>query len=856
MRRSHRTWLAFLRLVLAFVALCLALAQLEVAQRLLQDQTIGLPSPFWRRDPLPPASRIPFLGISVDPAQLTAAEQSALFQELAAAGFGWVRVRVDWNRVEPSPRNFDWEDVDLTLQAIQEANLIPVLLLDGSPSWARAPADRARPTGRFAPPASAAAFARFARSVANRYGDEVRYYQIWDEPNIAPHWGTRHIEPVNYARMLKAASAAIRDSDEGAYIIMASLAPTADRGHLAQDEVYFLKRVYAAGAAPYFDAVAIQPFGFAYPPDDIAVDRTVLNFRRTLLIRQTMLEAGDGETPIWLMRFGWDRMPESPWKSVSAENQRTFTLAALEMAYQQWPWVAAMGWPAATLPQNDPDAGFDLSPELLETFHTASTTFLAQRRPTRTTVPSLSLWTPLALWTLASLVVIWRGLAAARLLPWGKWLAWWAARPAWQQGFAWAVLLTLYYFAVWPPLLLLYAIIAALGFWAQPRLGLALALLLLPFYDYHKEFDWLGHHWYIPPTQAALLCLLPAAWRNRPRSLPRDPWQLVALGWLAVMILASTGVWNWQAYWIGMINLVVVPLFIYLLIRAWAITPQQSQAFGVALAAGGILIAGIGLVDWLRGDGTHADGMLRLTGLGFSSNHTALYLIRTLAVTVGIALAANGTTRWLWWLWSLMVGVALLLTGSRGAILLGIPAGALFFFSRQNLPLPSQRRMVAAGIVMGLGVGIMGWMWQDRLGNIGTMFARWDGWVVALDLWLDNFLFGVGPDGFWWSAPGHIPLNNNADPNMRHPHLIWLELATSGGLLALVWLAATASLIYRWVRARNHNLSWLQVGLLTGLIGSVAHAQVDAFQALSELAGWNWAALALLIALDNEKEQV
>ena len=47
------------------------------------------------------------------------------------------------------------------------------------------------------------------KAFAARYGDQVRFYQIWDEPNVAPHWGNRLIEPVAYAQLLKAASAAM-----------------------------------------------------------------------------------------------------------------------------------------------------------------------------------------------------------------------------------------------------------------------------------------------------------------------------------------------------------------------------------------------------------------------------------------------------------------------------------------------------------------------------------------------------------------------------------------------------------------------------------------------------------------------
>jgi O-antigen ligase len=730
-----------------------------------------------------------------------------------------------------------------------------MLLLDGSPEWARAPSDRLRPIGRYAPPANPASFARFARRVAERYGDQVRYYQIWDEPNIAPHWGSRHIEPVNYARLLKAASTAIRDTDAGAYILAASLAPTEDRGHLALDEGYFLNRLYAAGAAPYFDAVAIQPFGFGNRPDDADVDRRALNFRRTLLIRQVMLDAGDGDTPLWLLSFGWNRALTSPWRSVTPENQAAFTLDALEMAYRRWPWVAAMGWPAATLPPDHALAGFALTPELAGIFHTASTELLTERRAQRTPTPPLSLWTAVALWWLAILALIWRAGAAARQLPWARWRAAWIARPAWQQAVCWLLLLFVYYLAVWPPLLLLCALIASLGFLAQPRFGLTLALLFLPFYDYHKEFDWLGQRWLLPPTQAVLLCLVPSIWCHRPYAIPRDRWLGLALAWPAIMLLAAGGVWNWQAYTIGMLNLVIIPLSLFLLVRAWATTPQDSRAFVVALAAGGIFITEIGLFDWLQGNGTFADGMRRLTGIGFSSNHTALYLIRTVAITLGLMLASRGRTSAFWAFWSALITVALFLTGSRGAILLGIPAGALFVFSRQNLPLPDQRRLLGLSLVVGIALAVLAWMWRDRLANLGTMVARLDGWIVALALWRDHFLFGVGPDGFWWSFPAEMWLSSDADPNLRHPHNIWLELATSGGLSALIWLGAAGVLLYRWVRARQNALTWVQIGLLTALIAGFAHAQVDAFQALSELAGWNWAALALLLAPHDASEQ-
>ena len=241
----------------------------------------------------------PFLGITVALEQYNdPRERQEALRRLRRAGFGWVRQRVDWRRIEPQPSAFKWEWDDCVLDEIAAAGLVPVVVLDGSPAWAREGKDRAPQDNRLAPPATAETYARFAAAFADRYQATVRFYQIWDEPNIAPHWGNRLIDPVGYGRLLRAAALAVRAADPDAVILAAALAPTQDRGHTAIDEGYFLQRLYAAGAAPYFDAVLVQPFGFRTGPDDLRSRSEVLNFRRVAWVRRVMVAAGDGQTPV------------------------------------------------------------------------------------------------------------------------------------------------------------------------------------------------------------------------------------------------------------------------------------------------------------------------------------------------------------------------------------------------------------------------------------------------------------------------------------------------------------------------------------------------------------------------------
>ncbi len=855
-------------------------------------------SPLWLQParstfhPLPHAphprldSTLPFLGVTIALEQYaTAAERSAALNRLQRAGFGWVRQRLDWGELEPVPGHYDWSQSDALLHSIGATSLLPVIVLDGSPAWARAPQDRQPTANPFAPPANAADFGRFAAAFAQRYGAQINHYQIWDEPNIAPHWGNRLIEPVGYAQLLHVAADAIRTNDpdgaNGAVIISAALAPTADRGHTAIDEIYYLQRLYAAGAAANFDRLAIQPFGFGRAPTEPDVANERLNLARVHLIRQTMMAAGDGATPIWAVRYGWNRQLASPWATVSTADQQRFAVAALDHARGHWPWLTAMGWvidqPAA--PPDDPMWGFALTDPLLETFRDWSK---AQRisvdeiRPpgaAETEARGLRFWVlghgagSMLLLFVGLGGILWRLQAAAAFWPWSRWRAGYRSRRL-VQGAVWSTLILIYYFATTLPLLLLCWLSAIILARWQPRVGLGLAVVLIPFYTQHKEIVLATTTLTLPPTQALLLCL-GIAQLTRGRALLRvsrkfwqrllplsmqDPLSLLAVGWLLINLLAAYNVWHWPAYRSGLWELVLVPLLLLLLVRS-----NRSEYWLqllLALFGGGVLLATVGLLTWLRGDGTAVDGFLRLTGPYYSPNQAALYLERTLFVGMGLLFQfrATGALPRGWLLVGLGVtAAALLLTGSRGALLLGVPMGLVLCWWLGWPRRGARFRLVrwlwlSALMVMLLGLLVFG---GERLTNSATLLHRLTIWQGAWQLWLDFPWLGVGPGGFFWRYPAYLPLGALDEPNLHHPHNLWLALATGWGVLGLFWLGCSVALLVGSVRA-VHRLAPADrgpvIGLLAALGAGLAHGQVDAFLLLPDLALWFWLALALLLA--------
>ena len=888
-----------LHLAFLYAVLCYLGVEIALTLRDLREQDPGgLPATEEPRSQSSPAGRTPFLGVTVELEQYdTPLERQQALHRLRGAGFGWVRQRIDWSRIEPQPGAFQWAWTDQVLTETAAAGLVPVIVLDGSPAWARDSVDRPPPGAlendlpwRLAPPAAPETFARFAAAFARRYRDTVRFYQIWDEPNIAPHWGNRLIDPVGYAGLLRAAAVAVRDADPDAVILAAALAPTQDRGHTAIDEGFFLQRLYAAGAAPYFDAVLVQPFGFGSGPEDARSRVDALNFRRAAWVRRVMVAAGDAQTPVWVVRFGWNRHVQDHWKTVSTADQLRLTEGAIRHARAHWPWLAAMGWPVdrPDAPPADPMWGFSLITADGKD-HALLSVFTDAAQAAAETGPSATrdwLYVRFALLLLAVGFLLWRALLTARTLPLRRWQALYRTWPLTGKLAIWALLLTVYHLAVWPPLIFLCWLIAAFLIAAEPHTGLMIAAAALPFHFQHKELRLAGAVWAVPPAQAALLATLLAAlpalsqhaFRARPwrirytlkaihpvrRSVfaARNGWyaNLLVAAWIVISLLAARNVWHWPGYFEGLWQLVAVPALFYAGIRLLAVEPRQQRAVLTALFAGGAFAAGVGAVDWLIGGGVSADGVRRLMGITFSPNQTALYLLRTLLVGIGL-LATCGLRRPALAAGCLLAAAALLLTASRGALLLGLPAGLLVMAAAgggQDYFRPGKRSAVLLTVVTGLAAAVglaFVLLYGERLLNLGTLHSRFAIWRDALALWRQYPLFGVGPGGFYWNYPAFLQPSPAADPNLLHAHSVWLEYATGWGVAGLLWLAALlAWTLSRLWRPSHGALTWRRTGLLAAIAAAFAHAQVDAFAALPELAAWNFTALALLAVPRGENE--
>lgn len=286
-----------------------------------------------------------FVGVNVTGPMLTQnVDLASQFQVMRASGLGTVRVTFDWSQAQPYrrfsdvpasqreryvvdrgvPTDFSATDRIVTVAAEHGITVLPTILY--APSW-----DRGRNRGGGAgPPARSGPYANYLKALIARYGPHggfwrthrprlpIRAWQIWNEPNLRVYWPQPFAH--GYARLLRAAHAAIRRADRGASVVLGAFT------NLAWTD---LAKLYAIGGTrKLFDEVAVN--GFTSTP------RRVIAFLEH--VRSTMNRSGDRRKPLLYTEFSW---PSARGKSLEQFDWDTTEAGQAQKLAAVLPMLAA-----------------------------------------------------------------------------------------------------------------------------------------------------------------------------------------------------------------------------------------------------------------------------------------------------------------------------------------------------------------------------------------------------------------------------------------------------------------------------------------------------------------------------------
>ena len=243
-----------------------------------------------------------------------------------------------WPYIEHERGSYDWEHADRIMRHAENQGLAVLARLGLVPDWARPPVHEKVTTLTYLPYDRFEDFAQFVGAFVARYGDRLGGVIIWNEPNLSYEWGDRGPDPEAYTDLLRLSYQAAHAANPQVLVLGGALAPTTEPEGSGSglNEMRFLERMYQAGAAPYFDALAAHTYGFTASPS-AAPDPAVINFRRIELLRAVMERYGDGNKPVYITESGWSDDPR--WTRAVRPGQRiAYTLEALDMA-TAWPWV-------------------------------------------------------------------------------------------------------------------------------------------------------------------------------------------------------------------------------------------------------------------------------------------------------------------------------------------------------------------------------------------------------------------------------------------------------------------------------------------------------------------------------------
>lgn len=275
---------------------------------------------------------------------------------IAAGGFRWIRQEFPWEDIEVDHKGWfvdlrndeirsTWAKYDRIVELAAARDIQIIVRLSNPPSWSRAAGDE---QGEKAPPDALSDYGDYVAAVAARYRGQVRYYQVWNEPNCCREWGDRAVSPEQYATLLRVAYTRIKEADPDVVVLTAPLAPTIalDGFPDGMNDFLFLQRLYDAGARDYFDVLAVQDYGLWSGPTDRRMRPRVINYSRPEYLRDLMVRNGDATKAIWASEIGWNATPPDsgiyPAYGYTPEEQRGAYLAeAFARQQREWPWMGA-----------------------------------------------------------------------------------------------------------------------------------------------------------------------------------------------------------------------------------------------------------------------------------------------------------------------------------------------------------------------------------------------------------------------------------------------------------------------------------------------------------------------------------
>lgn len=258
--------------------------------------------------------------------------------EIRSLGVTDLRIVVPWMFIQPTDAaTYDWAKMDNVVNTAHAMGFTMTASITMNPTWDGTPLVGAP---------NPDSYAKFAATVAQRYGGQISAYEVWNEPNAVTFFAPN--DPAAYTAVLKAAYTAIKAVQPSATVVAGVLGAVTSVPGLSMAPQQFLAQMYAAGAQGYFDAVSFHPYNYTMP---FSAGAGVANspLEQVQAMYALMAANGDSALKIWATEFGNPTMPGGITQTQQAQMLRDFVTA--------WSKLSFAG-PAFVYTSNDKNTGY------------------------------------------------------------------------------------------------------------------------------------------------------------------------------------------------------------------------------------------------------------------------------------------------------------------------------------------------------------------------------------------------------------------------------------------------------------------------------------------------------------------
>jgi len=176
------------------------------------------------------------------------------YGHLAALGAKWARLQTGWSRCETKEGVYDFAWLDDVVNQVIAAGVKPWFNVGYGNRLYSPDSPHESAVGQvplYDGDRGVNGWKSFLRALAERFGDRVEFWEIWNEPNISSFWHPKHkSSPVEYAKLIALSAEAIRDRHPRARIVAC----------VAGIPVPFIEGCLQAAVGSHIHAFAIHPY--------------------------------------------------------------------------------------------------------------------------------------------------------------------------------------------------------------------------------------------------------------------------------------------------------------------------------------------------------------------------------------------------------------------------------------------------------------------------------------------------------------------------------------------------------------------------------------------------------------------